>query len=197
MELVIASTNLHKIREFRSILKPLANLDLFSLLDFPQYRPLEEIGKTFEEIAVQKAVHAARELNHWVIADDSGIIVPALQGSPGVLSARYAGVGATDRDNRQKLLQEMRDLSGDKRYAYFQCCVAVASPEGLKKHAVGSCEGTILTEERGSLGFGYDPIFVKYEYSKSFAELDEDIKNKISHRRKALDKVMLFLEALA
>lgn len=197
MQLVIASHNVHKIRECRAILKALPKLDVLSLHDFPHYHLPEETGKTFEENAVQKAVHAAKALNHWVIADDSGLVVPALNGAPGVFSSRYAGSGATDRENRHKLLDAMKGLQDAiQRQAYFECWVALASPQGLKKCVQGTCEGTLLTEERGRGGFGYDPLFVKHEYSKSFAELDEETKNRISHRRKALDKILLILESL-
>jgi XTP/dITP diphosphohydrolase len=195
--LILASHNVHKIREFRSILKGIKNLDLLSLLDFPNYLPLEEDGSSFEEIAVKKAIHAARTLKQWVIADDSGLVVPALDGQPGIHSARYAGPGATDKDKRHKLLKEMAHFQDPlQRQAYFECCIAIASPQGLQKTAHGVCEGTISFDERGGSGFGYDSLFVKHEYSKTFAELDESIKNRISHRRKALDKLLPHLESI-
>jgi XTP/dITP diphosphohydrolase len=194
--IVIASKNLHKIREVRSILGTLSNIDFLSLLDFPSYHPPEETGNTFEENAILKANHAAKALNHWTIADDSGLVVPALNSSPGIYSARYAGPNATDKDNRKKLLNEMRKLTDDDRYAYFECIIALASPHEIKKTVRGICEGTVLTQEKGSNGFGYDPLFVKHQYSKTFAELEESIKNRISHRRKALDKIKLTLETL-
>ncbi len=196
MELVIASRNVHKIREFRTMLKALKKFDLLSLIDFPHYTPPEETGSTFEENAVLKAVHAASALQRIVIADDSGIVVPALQGAPGVHSRRYAGENATDKENRLKLLQEMRGIDEAFRQGYFECWIALASPDGLKKCTKGVSEGIITQQERGSLGFGYDPIFIKHEYSKTFAELEEDIKNRISHRRKALDRLLPALEAL-
>lgn len=196
MELVIASTNIHKVREFRNMLKSLHRFDLVSLRDFPSYTPPEETGKTFEENAILKAEHAAKILNRWVIADDSGLIVPALNGAPGVLSARYAGSDATDFDNRKKLLEEMQHLMEDDRQAFFECSIALASPEGLKKCVKGTCEGIILNKERGGGGFGYDSLFVKHGYSKSFAEIGETVKNRISHRRKALDKLVSSLESL-
>ncbi len=195
-ELVIASTNVHKIREMRSILKPLQQIDLISLCDFPNYIPPEETGKTFEENAILKAVHAAKTLNRWAIADDSGLIVPALNGSPGVYSARYAGNDATDFDNRKKLLEAMRHLLEEDRNAFFECCIALASPSGLKRHTKGTCEGVLLSQQRGGSGFGYDPLFVKHGYNKSFAELEETTKNRISHRRKALDKMLPSLESI-
>ncbi len=196
MELVIASRNIHKIREFRSILKKISDFDLLTLNDFPQYVPPPENGITFEENAIIKARHAAEQLKRWVIADDSGLIVPALQGAPGIYSRRYAGENATDKENRQKLLFEMRDIQGSDRQGYFECWIALASPEGLKKTAKGISEGMITEKERGSLGFGYDAIFVKHEYGKTFAELGEEIKNRISHRRKAIDKILPVLETI-
>ncbi len=196
MELVIASNNMHKIREFRAILKKMGNFDLLSLLDFPNYTPPQETGKTFEENAIIKAEHAAKTLNRWAIADDSGLVIPALQGAPGVCSRRYASEHATDKENRKKLLQDMSHLSDTNRQGYFECWIALASPQGVKKTTKGVSEGMIIDQEKGSLGFGYDSIFVKHEYGKTFAELDEDTKNRISHRRKALDKLLPFLEAI-
>jgi XTP/dITP diphosphohydrolase len=196
VELVIASTNVHKIREFKSILKPLAGLDLRSLSDFPEYAPPAETGKTFAEIAQAKAEHAAKALGRWVVADDSGLVVPALGGAPGVLSARYAGNDATSADNRKKLLEAMQHLLDDDRSAYFECALALASPAGLKKTVKGICEGIILPSEKGGSGFGYDSLFVKHGYHKTFAELGEALKNRVSHRRKAIDKLMPWLEEL-
>lgn len=196
MKLVIATHNIHKIRECRAILKTNKSLDLLSLHDFPQYHLPEETGSSFEENATLKAVHAAKNLNSWVIADDSGLVVPALKGIPGIYSARFAGDHATDAENRHKLLNAMRGIPEAERNAYYECAIAVASPDGLIKCVKATCEGTIATEEKGNRGFGYDAVFTKYEYGKTFAELEEDVKNRISHRRKALDKVLLLLESL-
>jgi len=135
-------------------------------------------------------------LNRWVIADDSGLVVPALQGAPGVYSRRYASEHATDKENRKKLLQDMSHLQDANRQGYFECWIALASPQGIKKTAKGVSEGMIIDREKGSFGFGYDSIFVKHEYGKTFAELDEDTKNRISHRRKALDKLLPSLVSL-
>jgi XTP/dITP diphosphohydrolase len=195
-QLVIASKNIHKIREIKSILNQLlTGADILSLIDFPDYIPPEETGSTFEENAIIKATHAAKALNKWVISDDSGLIVPALNGEPGVYSARYAGNNATDGDNRKKLISKIEELDEKDRFAYFECCIALASPEKLKKCVCATCEGKVHTQERGGEGFGYDPIFVKHDYNKTFAELPESIKNKISHRRKALDKILTTLES--
>lgn len=196
LELVIASTNIHKVREFRTILKPFLRFDLLSLSDFPNYTPPEETGKTFEENATIKAEHAAKFLNRWVLADDSGLVVPALNGAPGIFSARYAGNDATDLENRKKLLEEIQHLMEEDRQAFFECSIALASPTGLKKCVKGTCEGSLLNKDRGGGGFGYDPLFIKHGYNKTFAELGESVKNRISHRRKALDKMLASLESL-
>jgi len=196
-QLVIASKNIHKIREIKTILNDLIfNVDILSLIDFPEYEPPEETGTSFEENAIEKATHAAKALNQWVISDDSGLVVPSLNGEPGVYSARYAGKDATDSDNRKKLLSKMDELSDKDRSAYFECCIALASPEGLKKCACAMCEGRIEVQEKGGEGFGYDPIFVKHDYNKTFSELKASLKNKISHRRKALDKIVLTIESI-
>lgn len=196
MELVIASRNVHKIREFKSMLKKMGHFDLLSLIDFPSYVPPPENASTFEGNAIIKAVDAATVLNRFVIADDSGLVVPALHGAPGVFSQRYAGENATDKENRQKLLKEMEHIEDQNRQAYFECWIALASPEGIIKTTKGVSEGMIIEKERGSFGFGYDSLFIKHEYGKTFAELDEETKNRISHRRKALDKLLPVLESL-
>jgi XTP/dITP diphosphohydrolase len=197
MEIVIASSNLHKIREFREMLKPLAFLDVLSLLNFPSYQAVPEDGKTFQDNAKRKAEHASCTLQKWVLADDSGLVVPALNGLPGVNSRHYAGEDATDAENRVKLLNAMKSLSGIHRIAYYECCLALASPQGVKKCVSGTCEGIILMEERGRNGFGYDSLFVKNEYDKTFAEIDEATKNRISHRSKAFEKLLPSFQMLA
>jgi XTP/dITP diphosphohydrolase len=196
LQLVIASKNVHKIREIKSILSQYKNLDIFSLLDFPNYIPLEEDKETFKGNAIQKATHAAQALKYWVIADDSGLVVPALKGEPGIYSARYAGINASDKDNRIKLLDKMKHLLDNDRNAYFECCTALASPDGLRKCACGTVEGQISLNEKGGGGFGYDPLFTKHEYGKTFAELTEETKNRVSHRRKALDKIIIDIESI-
>ncbi len=176
--------------------RSLPHLALISLHQFSDYVAPEETGLTFRENAILKAEHAAKTLNQWVLADDSGLVVPALKGEPGVHSRRYAGAQATDAENRQKLLHAMEHLEDQQRTAYFECCLALSSPTGLKKCVEGICEGTIAKESRGRHGFGYDPLFVKNDYEKTFAELDESIKNRISHRRKAFERLLSSLETL-
>lgn len=195
MEIVIASTNLHKIREFRDMLKNFKSLDVLSLHNFPTYQPPPETGASFQENAILKARHAANTLNKMVLADDSGLVVPAINGAPGIHSRRYAGDDATDAENRLKLLNALINYQDSERSAYYECCLAVVTPNGIEKTASGICEGRILTEEKGRNGFGYDSLFVKHEYDKTFAEIDELTKNRISHRQKAFSKISIFLQA--
>lgn len=197
MDLVLATQNGYKIREMRTFLKTLKGFDLFSLLDFPDYLPPPEDGTTFEENARVKALHAAQALGKWTLADDSGLVVPALNGAPGIYSARYSGEHASDKDNRKKLLKEMENLSGERRFAYFECCLVLASPEEVQKIVTGHCEGMVTEEERGGNGFGYDALFIKHDYNQTFAELGEIVKNQISHRAKALEKMRFPLERLS
>ena len=128
--------------------------------------------------------------------DDSGLVVPALEDQPGVRSARYAGDTASDKENRVKLINALDPIPENERIGYYFCALAFASPDGIQMQVKGSCEGSLLSKPRGSQGFGYDPLFLKYDYNKTFAEIDEETKNRISHRRKALDKLTPALEKL-
>ncbi|MEM1283557.1 MAG: RdgB/HAM1 family non-canonical purine NTP pyrophosphatase [Chlamydiota bacterium] len=197
MEIVIASKNVHKIREFREMLAKVEHVDITSLLNFPDYEPSEEVGKSFEENAKAKATEAAKALKKWVLADDSGLVVPALQGEPGIYSKRYAGSDATDAENRHKILEAMKGKSDLERAAYYECSLVLADPNGqIKKFVRGICEGFLVDEEKGRNGFGYDALFVKHDYDKTFAELEESVKNRISHRSKAIEKILPALETL-
>lgn len=178
------------------MLKPFKHVDLISLMNFPEYAAPEENGLDFRENAVLKAVHAAQHLQKLVLADDSGLVVPALAGAPGTYSRRYAGDESTDAENRKKLLKEMLSFKDLQRAAYFECCLALADSQGLKKCVTGTCEGVLLDEEKGRNGFGYDSLFVKNDYDKTFGEIEESVKNRISHRRKAFDKIAVYLEGL-
>ena len=196
MKLVLATSNLHKILELKSILRTIIKgVDIYSLRDFSNYKAPKETGETFAENAELKAAHAAKELNMVAIADDSGLVIPALSGEPGVKSRRYAGEEATDKENREKLIDKLSHMPVEHRSGYFECALCFASPEKIIKTVLGKCEGTLLIEPRGGSGFGYDPLFIKYDYNKTMAELDEDTKNRISHRRKALEKLLVTLEA--
>ncbi len=194
MEIIFASHNVHKIREFREMFASLEQIDMRTLHQFPDFQMPEEVHSTFAENALLKARHASKVLNRWVLADDSGLVVPKLNGQPGVLSRRFAGNEATDGDNRKKLLKLMEGMLELERAAYYECCLAIVSPEGYERCFSGICEGQILTEERGRNGFGYDSLFQKHDYDKTFAEMDESTKNRVSHRRKAFDKFSTALE---
>lgn len=200
MELVLATANVHKLREMRDMLKSMLrsakNFDIISLMNFPDYKAPEESGSTFQANAEIKAVDAARTLKRWVIADDSGLVVPALNGEPGIRSRRYSGENATDKENNKKLLERMQGLQDIQRSAYYECCICVCSPEGKFKIFTGHCEGLIVDAPKGGNGFGYDPLFLKHDHQKTFGELTEDTKNRISHRRKALDKAVTFIETI-
>lgn len=191
MQLLLATKNLGKILEIRSILKPLfPGLDLPSLLDYPSYQPPEEVGQTFAENAQIKACHASKELKMHALADDSGLVIPVLNSEPGLKSARYAGENASDKDNRKKLIAKLKEINEQERDGYFISSMCLATPENILKQVEGICEGHLLIEEKGSQGFGYDSIFMKHDYSKTYAELSQEVKNKISHRAKALDKLI-------
>lgn len=184
--LVIATTNQNKLKEFKEVFKHI-DIEVLSLSDFRPIPPVIEDGSTFEENAYKKALHTAKILGLPAIADDSGLVVPALSGAPGVYSARYAGVNATDDDNCKKLLTELKNIQ-DRR-AFFQCVLSIAVPSGPALTYDARCDGIILNEKRGSNGFGYDPLFLYEEYGKTFAELSMAEKNAISHRGKALSEV--------
>ena len=196
---VLATTNKNKIREFKRFTENFP-VEVKSLSDFGPLPEAIEDGQTFDENAYKKALHYARVLGLPAIADDSGISVEALDGAPGVRSARYAGEDASDEQNCTKLLQEMQ---GEKnRRAAFVCVVSIAVPSGPALTYEANCEGTILTEPQGSNGFGYDPLFFFEPLGKSFAELSLEQKNEVSHRGKVLaelsgefDKVLRWIES--
>lgn len=191
-EVVIATRNPGKLREIEAILSPL-HLKLLSLKDFPDLPEVEEDGATFAENAGKKARAIARLTGRPAIADDSGLAVDALGGQPGVLSARYAGGNATDRERYQKLLDEMAEIPEGKRQATFVCTLAVAFPKGKMQIVEGECRGWITFAPRGKHGFGYDPIFFVPEFGQTMAELEPEVKNRISHRARALEKLKLIL----
>jgi XTP/dITP diphosphohydrolase len=195
MEIVIASTNLHKVRELREMFKSQFDIEVLSLLDFPDYSSPKSLPQDFKANSTTKASHAAQALNRWVLADDSGLVIPALQSDP-KSPTRYEGTKDTTPANRAELLEKMQAYTHLKRAAYYICSLALAGPQGLKKTVTAQCEGLILTQERGNRGFGFDTLFIKHDYDKSFGELDETSINRISHRRKAFDKMLPTLESL-
>jgi XTP/dITP diphosphohydrolase len=185
MKLVIATRNKHKLEEIRTIFR-VPGLEIASALDFPDVPDVVEDGETFEANAKKKAVTLARATGLWALADDSGLEVDALNGAPGVYSARYAGEPVSYPANNRKLLKELESVTS--RRARFRCVIALASPSGKARTVDGRCEGEVIREERGTQGFGYDPVFVPDGYAQTFAEMDAAIKNSISHRGSALRK---------
>lgn len=188
LKLLIASRNGGKVREYKELLKKYP-FDIYTLKDFPHYQEPLEDQDSFEKNALKKAQHAADRLKILTLGDDSGLVVPALKGEPGIYSRRFAGDNATDAENRNKLKSLLKTLQESERNAYFACSIALCEPGRCLKIVIGQCEGELLLEERGSQGFGYDSLFLKYDYNKTFGELDQDIKNRVSHRRKAVDKL--------
>lgn len=187
MKLVLATRNQGKVREIAEILKDQNGVELLSLQNYPDAPDVVEDGKTYEENAIKKASTLAEYTGHLTIADDSGLEVDALDGAPGVHSARYAGENAADQDRIVKLLETLQNIPDERRSGRFICAVAIAEPLVQVQVVRGVCEGQIIRTPRGGSGFGYDPIFVPLGYDRTFAELGDEIKNQISHRAKALD----------
>ena len=186
MNVVIASGNSGKIHEFRAMLEPL-DFEIIPQTEF-NVTPVHESGLTFIENALIKARHAATYTRLPAIADDSGLVVPALNGEPGIYSARYSGENALDNQNNKKLLLKMENFSDEKRQAYFYCALVFVryGHDPVPLVACGRWQGNILCEPRGEHGFGYDPIFYVPDHHCSAAELTTDVKNQISHRALAL-----------
>lgn len=191
-ELLIATGNSGKMKEFAALFSDY-ECKLFSLKDFPSLLPVEEDGATFRENALKKASAAAKETGLPVIADDSGLCVDALAGSPGVFSARFAGPGADDKANNDKLLNELSAVPDGLRSAAFQCVIALCTPEGGEVTFAGELRGYILDQPAGTGGFGYDPLFMVPEYAKTLAELPLEVKNRISHRGRAAKALQEYL----
>lgn len=184
-EIIIATHNKGKVKEFESLLGELG-IKVMSLHDFPDINDIEETGETFAENAQLKAETIAKLFKKPVLADDSGLVVPSLNGEPGVYSARYAGEEANDERNIEKLLLNLEGYRKEERKAYFTCVLAFAVPNEKTLFFEGKCYGEIIDEARGNHGFGYDPIFVSEGYDETFAELDAHVKNEMSHRYHAL-----------
>ena len=187
-EIVIATKNKGKIKDFELLFQPYS-ITVKSLLDLEEIQEIEETGTTFEENAAIKAETISKLLNKPVIADDSGIEIDALDGAPGVYSARYAGTDKDDEANNQKVLDELKDVAFQDRTARFVCVLAIAEPDKPTIFKRGECEGHIGLKAVGENGFGYDPLFYPLGCNKTMAQLTPEEKNKISHRKKALEQL--------
>ena len=193
-QVVIATKNKGKAKDFEALFQPLG-FEVVTMFDVAPDMEIEETGTTFEENAVLKAETLAKELKMIVIADDSGLAVDALDGAPGVYSARYAG----DHDDEANIVKVLENLAGvpeEKRTARFMCALAIAGPEMDTTTVFGTCEGVILQEKRGTNGFGYDPIFFVPELGRAMAELTPEEKGAISHRGNAIRKLAEALPTL-
>ena len=195
--LVIGSRNKKKLLELQDLLGDL-ELELVDLSGWPDVPDVEETGETFAENARLKATAYAKAIGEWVLAEDSGLVVPALKGRPGVYSARYAGTHGDDTANNRKLLAELAPLPDDRRVAYYVCVAALASADGeIRAVAEGRCHGVIVKEPRGTGGFGYDPLFEIPEYHQTFGELSLRVKQALSHRARAVIQLRSELRKIA
>jgi XTP/dITP diphosphohydrolase len=191
--LVVGTRNVKKRQELLEILGA-SGIEVRDLTMYPDAPEVVEDGETFEANARKKASELARHLNEWVLGEDSGLVVPALGGAPGVYSARYAGTQGDDEANNEKLL---RELAGKPRDAYYVCFAAVAGPTGeVHATAEGRCHGVITEERRGTGGFGYDPLFEVVELHRTFGELSPRVKHALSHRGRAMERIAPHLRRL-
>ncbi len=187
--IILGTRNQDKLRELQKLLKGVS-VRVGSLVNFPKHRDVVEDGKTFEANARKKARLYSRHTKSFVLADDSGLMVSSLKGKPGVYSARFAGPGCTYHDNNRKLLRLLTRVPRTKRRAKFVCVMALYDNGKFINTVRGECRGIIAFEEKGKNGFGYDPVFIPVGFSKTFAQLPARVKNKISHRAKALKKAV-------
>jgi XTP/dITP diphosphohydrolase len=195
-KLLVATHNRGKLAEIKELMRKLP-ITLVDLTNFPQITPIEESGKTFVENASLKAAGYANATNLLTLADDSGLMVDALDGAPGIHSARYAGENASDAQRTEKLLNALIDVPETERSAQFVSAVAIADSRGrIINISVGKCMGQIAFKPAGQRGFGYDPIFIPEGFSQTFGQLESAIKNRISHRAQALSKAVGFLRTL-
>lgn len=191
-KLLIASNNLHKIKEISEILSSLP-IKILSLKDFPDFPEVEETGTTLEENSLIKAKAIYEKFNIAALADDTGLFVDALNGEPGVFSARYAGESASYADNCEKLLLNLKNVEGKERTAEFRSVLCLYINESEHYFFKGIVEGKIIKLARGTNGFGYDPLFIPKGFAKTYAEMGDEKKNELSHRALALKKFKKFL----
>ena len=194
--LVVATRNAKKAKEIADLLSRL-EIKLLDLSKFPAAPKVEETGTTFAENAALKASQTALATGHWALADDSGLEVDALNGAPGVYSARYAGPDCSDEENNEKLLRALHGLPPEKRGAQFVCNLAIADSQGAIRLQVQShCRGQIIEQRSGTAGFGYDPLFLVPEYHRTFGQLGLAVKSCLSHRSRAFRKLVAACKSL-
>jgi len=191
-KLLLATNNTGKVKEFRNLLAGIP-FELVTPKEIGIVMDVDETGATYRENARLKACALATQSGLLTLADDSGIEIDALNGAPGVMSARYAGENASDAERVNFLLSKLKDVPQEKRTARFYCVIAIAHPDGKVEYCDGECKGTIAFEPSGASGFGYDPVFYLPEFGKAMAELTAEIKNQISHRARAAQKAKMLL----
>ena len=199
MPIVLGTHNRKKGLELAELLRP-AGVEVATLADFPQAIDVVEDGRTFVENARLKATRQAEHLGRWVLGEDSGLLVDALDGAPGVFSARFSGPEATDASNNELLLRKLTGVPQERRTAAYVCHMTLADPAGqVRAESEARCRGRILTQPRGTYGFGYDPLFEVIEYHRSFGELGPRAKAALSHRARAagllLPKLVVLIDA--
>lgn len=188
--LILGTRNRKKLAELVGLLAP-HGFELHTLDDYPQAIEVAETGKTFAENAALKATQQARHLNAWVLGEDSGLSVDVLEGAPGVYSARFSGDDATDERNNDLLLERLRNVPLERRTAHYTCHATLSDPTGtIQAEVEDYCPGRIRFERQGSGGFGYDPLFEVVEYGQTFGELPGEVKAQISHRGKAIRRLV-------
>jgi len=194
LKIILATRNRDKLREIQDVFKSLP-VEILTMDAYPNAPEVIEDGATLEQNAIKKATEVHRATGLLSVADDTGLEVDYLNGRPGVYSSRFAGENASYDDNVNKLLETMQGASDEKRTARFRCVIAIVG-HGIHELVEGSCPGVILTEKRGSSGFGYDPVFFVPEYNQTFAEMSLALKNEISHRGQALKSAKAVLDRI-
>jgi len=195
-QIILGTHNPGKKRELEILLRPLG-FDLMTLRDFPNAIEVEETGTSFSKNAALKAVEQARHLDAWVLGEDSGLSVAALDGEPGIHSARFAGMHGDNEANNQLLLERLQGVPKSHRLAWYTCSLALSDPEGqLVVRCEARCRGRIAMEPRGVNGFGYDPLFELQEYHRTFGELGDAVKSVLSHRGRAIREFVRRMQSL-
>ncbi|MBF0490540.1 MAG: XTP/dITP diphosphatase [Candidatus Omnitrophica bacterium] len=193
-ELIVASRNKGKVKEIMELLEGLP-FKVSSLLEYPDLPDVVEDGKTYKENALKKAITIAKITGKMTMSDDSGLEVAALNNAPGIYSARFAGEGKSEADKNQKLFRMLKGVPLSRRQCRYRCVIALSDGKGRQLGVVqGTCGGVVALKERGTHGFGFDPLFIVPRYNQTFGELDSSIKAKISHRARALVKFRQLLE---
>lgn len=193
-EILLASRNKGKVKELQDLLLPL-NIKVLCLNDFPLLPEVEEDGDSFTANAIKKACETSQRTGYICLADDSGLEVDALDGQPGIYSARFAGENASDEDNNNKLLSLLANVQDNERNARFVCVIAVCDPDGICVTVEGTCAGKIGYFPQGNDGFGYDPLFIPDGFEVTFAQISSEEKHKISHRGQAIKQLIPIMKS--